>query len=1055
MRTIPEISRMTGRSGTKNLSRNVIPGTRYRVFFLLIICLLLISLCSASLYGTETIITTDSVASAQTSPAMYGDWIVWADARDYTIHLYNLTNGEEAVIPSALTNPKSPSIFGDTIVWQGDDGIGNYQIIIYNTSTANADSLVISVDPLGEDNSYPKIYRDEVVWQNYTFISSTWDVYLYNITTGLPAIPITDIANGIWEKSPAIFDNFIVYENWSDPSGFPDVWLYNVSNSTAVQISNIEGSEKSPDIYGSRIVWAGPDQSDPSKSRIYLYDAGTVIPISPPSDPNIVGNPSIYGDQVVYNDYRGTSGTCVEIYMYDIPSETEYQLVPRTGAFDLKLPKIHGNRIVWEDGRSGVSCAGCDSDIYLLTLGSVETCPVADFTPKNSVGASPFDVQFANASSPGTSGISRWFWNFSDGSVFDTIPNPLHHFTTGVYPVKLTVGNTKCRNTTPDVCAYRVYSGSPPLPDFTANVTAGFAPLTVVFTDRSCGKPTGWQWNFDDGQSSTQQNPTHVYTQSGTTFDVSLTADNGYGPNTTVYNNLVRTFLGTTGTSKTTIDGIAVDHRFGPEITSLTVDTTRVPDFSPVVPTHSATLTLYPPVVYGWQNLTFTASDTLGFSLSGTAIEGNFSTSTLWTSDVTVPDNSPTLRSGWGANYRLTQTAFPIPASIRTEIWESTLRADEDDAGSVARSISRTLRGTAFTANITKINLTADGNAVINMSIDSAALWLESNPSDVRIIGVGWLPTGDRVGAILQTDHTTVSGAEYFSGAAPNYLTKFILAKVSGSGNVFQMVYLGVVQHFVDIQSSSDSSSYDFVAGTAKGTGQGLTSKQDQQAAPAPEAKSVDLFINEQAVVTQTTILQSPDQLATLSIGQGVVAKDSDENPLSSVTIASASMSASGIPESLQGSTFSFAGIAYNLQPDGATFSPAATITFTVPQAQWSQHYMVKEWDPLAQVWVDLPTTYHPESGTISASVSNFCIIALFSDTITPSPTPPQITVQTPLPTIAPPQPTSPFGVFYGMVAWLADMIMKNLYLFLIVAAIAVAFYINRRRKGRDPLRFK
>jgi hypothetical protein len=166
-------------------------------------------------------------------------------------------------------------------------------------------------------------------------------------------------------------------------------------------------------------------------------------------------------------------------------------------------------------------------------------------------------------------------------------------------------------------------------------------------------------------------------------------------------------------------------------------------------------------------------------------------------------------------------------------------------------------------------------------------------------------------------------------------------------------------------------------------------------------------------------------------------------------------MSASGIPESLQGSTFRFAGIAYNLQPDGATFSPAATITFTVPQAQWSQHYMVKEWDPLAQVWVDLPTTYHPESGTISASVSNFCIIALFSDTITPSPTPPRITVQTPLPTIAPPQPTSPFSIFYGMVAWLADMIMKNLYLFLIVAAIVVAFYINRRRKGRDPLRFK
>ncbi len=1036
-----------GRSGAKNLSRNVIPGTRYRVFFLLIICLLLISLCSASPYGTETIITTDSVASAQSSPAIYEDRIVWADARGSTIHLYNLTTGEETVPFSNFIGPKSPSLYGDTIVWQDDDGSGNYQIVIYNTSTTNADYLVISVDPSGEDNSYPKIYRDEVVWQNYTIETSTWDVYLYNITTDT-STAITDITNGLSEKSPAIFDNFIVYENQSD-SSISDIWLYNVTNSTAVQISNIDGTEKSPDISGSRIVWTGPD-------GIYLYDAGTIINISPSSNSNNVGNPSIYGDQVVYNDYRGP-GSNVEIYMYDIPSETEYQLVPRTGAFDLKVPKIYGNRIVWEDGRSGVSCGGCDSDIYLLTLGPVESCPVADFTPKNSVGASSFDVQFADASSSATSGISHRFWNFSDGSVFDTIPNPLHHFTTGVYPVKLTVGNTMCRNTTPEVCAYRVYSGSPPLPDFTATPTAGFAPLTVVFTDQSCGKPTGWQWSFGDGQSSTQQNPTHVYTQSGTSFDVSLAADNGYGPNpnTTVYNNLVRTFLGNTGTSDTNIDGIAVDHRFGPAITSLTVDTMQMSDFSPVVPTHSPTLTLFPPAAYGWRNLTVTASDALGFSLSGSSIGGNVSTSTLWTSDVTVPDNSPTLGSGWGANYRLNQVAFPIPASIRTEIWESTLPADEADARSVARSIIRTLRGTAYTANITKINLTADGNAVINMSIDSGAPWLGGDTSDVMIIGVGWLPTGDRVGAILQTDHTTVSGAEYFSGAAPNYLTKFILAKLSGSGNVFQMVYLEVAQHLENPPPNDSSEGPGLITSTKPG----LISQQNQPLAPAPAspaapvAKTAELYINEQAVITQTTVLQSADQLATLSIGQGVVAKDSAGSPLSSVTIST--LPDSGIPETPQGSTFSFAGIAYNLQPDGATFSPAVTITFTVPQAQWSQHYMVKEYNPLAQVWVDLPTTYHPESGTISASVSQFCIIALFSDIIKPSQTSLPTAVHTPLPTIAPPQPTSTFGIFYGMMVWLADLGMKNGYLILIIAAIVVAFYINRRRKGRGSLRYK
>jgi beta propeller repeat protein len=1043
MNTIPEAIRMTGRGSGRNLRRNVTPGAPSRVYFLLIICLLLISLCSASPYGTETIITTDSVASAQTSPAMYGDRIVWADARDITIHLYNLTTGEETVLPSHLFEPKSPSLYGDTIVWQDMDSFSQYKIIIYNTTTATTDSIDVYNDWIESTN--PKIYRDEVVWQDFGS-GTEWNIFLYNITTGIPTA-ITDIANGISEKSPAIFDNFIVYENWSDSFGNPDIWLYNVSNSTAVQISTIDGPERFPDISGSRIVWAGPD-------RIYLYNDGTINPISPPSDPNMVGNPSIYGDRVVYNDYRGTSGTYVEIYMYDIPLAREYRLVPRTGAFDLKLPKIYGTRIVWEDGRSGASCMGCDSDIYLLTLGPVETCPVADFTPKNNVGANPFNVQFADVSSSGTSGISHRFWNFSDGSVFDTIPNPLHHFTTGVCPVKLTVGNTKCRNTTPDICAYRVYSGSPPLPDFTTTPTAGFAPLTVTFTDQSCGKPTDWQWDFNNDGSfdSTEQNPTHVYTQSGTSFDVSLTTDNGYGPNTTVYNNLVRTFLGNTGTSDTNIDGITVDHRFGAGLTSLTVDTTKVPHFNLAVPT----LALYPPAAYGWQNLTVTASDALGFSLSGSSIGGNVSTSALWTSDVTVPDNSPTLGSGWGANYRLNQMAFPIPAFMRTEIWESTIPTDEADARSVATSINRILRGTAYTVNITKINLTANGNAVINMSIDSNAPWLGADTSDVMIIGLGWLPTGDRVGAILQTDHTTVGGAEYFSGAAPNSLTKFILAKVSGSGNPFQLITLSVSTRAAPVYSNPSTETSDN-PGAPSSIAQGAAAQSIlPQAFPPPalpEAKTADLYINYLGVVTQTTVLESADKLATVAIGQGVTALDASGKPLSSVSITT--LASSEIPAVPQGTALDFVGIAFELQPDGATFSPSITVTFTVQNARWGQHYAIREFDHTTQSWIDLPTTYNPASGTISASVTRFCCIALFSETINAPQNPRPTTIATLIPAEVNSPPVGAIGIFTGLMLWSADVFTKNIYLVALVLAVMLFVYLKGRKKRLDRVRYK
>lgn len=61
---------------------------------------------------------------------------------------------------------------------------------------------------------------------------------------------------------------------------------------------------------------------------------------------------------------------------------------------------------------------------------------------------------------------------------------------------------------------------------FLANVNTGAAPLTVHFTDKSGGNPTGWQWDFGDGSYSTLQNPVYTYNTPGT-YTVTLTATDG------------------------------------------------------------------------------------------------------------------------------------------------------------------------------------------------------------------------------------------------------------------------------------------------------------------------------------------------------------------------------------------------------------------------------------------------------------------------------------------------------------------------------------------------
>ncbi|WMX16779.1 S8 family serine peptidase [Aureispira sp. CCB-E] len=56
---------------------------------------------------------------------------------------------------------------------------------------------------------------------------------------------------------------------------------------------------------------------------------------------------------------------------------------------------------------------------------------------------------------------------------------------------------------------------------FTAVTSGG----TAAFTDASTGA-TSWLWNFGDGNTSTQQNPTHTYTSNGPHY-VTLTINNG------------------------------------------------------------------------------------------------------------------------------------------------------------------------------------------------------------------------------------------------------------------------------------------------------------------------------------------------------------------------------------------------------------------------------------------------------------------------------------------------------------------------------------------------
>ena len=67
--------------------------------------------------------------------------------------------------------------------------------------------------------------------------------------------------------------------------------------------------------------------------------------------------------------------------------------------------------------------------------------------------------------------------------------------------------------------------------DFSADVTAGPAPLTVRFTDQSTGDPESRYWEFGDGSTSFEENPEYTYRIPGT-YTVNLTINTPVGSDT-------------------------------------------------------------------------------------------------------------------------------------------------------------------------------------------------------------------------------------------------------------------------------------------------------------------------------------------------------------------------------------------------------------------------------------------------------------------------------------------------------------------------------------------
>ena len=153
----------------------------------------------------------------------------------------------------------------------------------------------------------------------------------------------------------------------------------------------------------------------------------------------------------------------------------------------------------------------------LLTAGNAKETSgdcVSYFTWEAVPGTST-SIQFNNES---TGDFNTWMWDFGDGTSSGVF-HPVHNFAEfGVYYVCLTISDG-------DSC-YDVYCDTVEVVfDCQADFSYSLIPTTpilVQFNDLSTGFPDSWTWTFGDGTGSTEQHPTHAYSDPGS-YDVCLT----------------------------------------------------------------------------------------------------------------------------------------------------------------------------------------------------------------------------------------------------------------------------------------------------------------------------------------------------------------------------------------------------------------------------------------------------------------------------------------------------------------------------------------------------
>ncbi len=217
----------------------------------------------------------------------------------------------------------------------------------------------------------PGFSGKSVVFVDYR--SFVYSLYHVDIDTKQEQLKLLN--TGYTEPQVRISGNRVVWIGYPTTTQ-ADVYVRNIQTNTTTRITNDIAFQNFPDIYGNQVVWQDyrnrPDTNS-KNADIYLYNFSTGLTQQITFDTSYQSFPAIWGNRIVWQDYRNAKVDTLnaDIYMYNLSTGQETQIT--TNSAYQTHPDIWEDKIVWGDFRNGTG------DIYMYDMSSAQERAISTF----------------------------------------------------------------------------------------------------------------------------------------------------------------------------------------------------------------------------------------------------------------------------------------------------------------------------------------------------------------------------------------------------------------------------------------------------------------------------------------------------------------------------------------------------------------------------------------------------------------------------------------------------------------------------------------------------